>query len=142
MTYNTLHAVTTILTVGSYCLRQFCNLIHILTDVSVDIPRKTVLQLVAIANAQFPTVVLNLAGIDPLTRSFTHSSDTFHEEQNVCGLLIEPIKTTVDFVSQHCEINTDVMLCGGFPLDIVVAALIAYITVSQVVTTVLTADVV
>ena len=95
-----------------------------------------------ITNTQFPTVVLYLAGIDPLTRAFTHSSDSFHEEQNVCGLLIEPIKTTVDFVSQHCEINTDVMLCGGFPLDIVVATLIAYVTVSQIVSTVFTANVV
>ena len=96
----------------------------------------------AIAHCQFPTVVLHLASVDPLSGSLTHSGDTFHEEQNVGGLLIIPVEASVDFVSQDGEVETDVMLCGGLPLDIVVAALVADIAVGQVITAVRTCDIV
>ena len=142
MTHNTLHTITAVFSVGGYGLRQFGNLIHILTDVTADIPREIVGKTMTVSYSQLPTVVLYLTGIDPLARTFSHSSDTFHEEQDVFGFLVEPVETTIDLILQDCEVNTDIVLCGGLPLDIIVTALVANIAVLQIVATVLTADVV
>ena len=95
-----------------------------------------------IAYSQFPTIVLYFTSIDPLTRTFTHSSDAFHEQQNIGGLLVEPVEASIDFVSQYSEIQTDVVLGCGLPLDIVISTLIANISVSKVVATVTSCDVV
>ena len=139
---NALHSVTTIFPVGSHCLRQLGDLIRVLTDISADVPREIVWQTVTIAHCQFPTVVLHLTGIDPLAGSLTHGGDTFHEEQDVGGLLVIPVETTVDFVSQDGKVETDVMLCGGLPFDVVVTTLVADVSVGQVITAVRTCDIV
>ena len=96
----------------------------------------------AITDTQFPTVVLHLTGVNPLARTLTHCTDTLHEEQNVGGLLVKPVEASVDFVPQDSEVDTDVMLSGGLPLDVVVATLIADVSVEKVITTVCTSDIV
>ena len=134
--------VSTIYATGSYRLRQFCNLVLILGDVTVDVPGETIRSLVAIACREFPASILNFTGIDPLAGTFTKSIETLHEEKDVLGILVEPIKASVDFVVEESEVQTDIVLCCGLPLDILVAALCANITAVQYGTSVSTCDIV
>ena len=86
--------------------------------------------------SELPTIVLYLTGIDPLDSTFTHSSNTIHQQENVLGLLIIPVEATIDLISQNTEVKTDIMLCRSLPLDIIIATLITHIAVWKVVTTV------
>ena len=95
-----------------------------------------------IANTKLPTGVLDLTSIDVLVRALTHSTDTYHVDQNIGGLLMEPVKATVNLVSQEGEVRTNVMLCSGLPLDIIIAATIAYIATGQLVAAIESGDVV
>ena len=133
--------VSTIYATGSYRLRQFCNLVLIGTDVTIDVPGE-VANTMTIANREFPASILNFTGIDPLAGTFTKSIETLHEEKDVLGILVEPIKASVDFVVEESEVQTDIVLCCGLPLDILVAALCANITAVQYGTSVSTCDIV
>ena len=142
MTNYALHAIAAVLTVGSHRLRQFCHLVYIFADISVDVPREAVCKAMTIAEGQLPTVVLHLTGVNPLTGTFTHGSDALHEEQNVGGLLAVPVETSVDIVSQQCEVYTNIVLCSGLPLYVIVATLVAHITVCQIIATVQTGNII
>ena len=64
VTNHTLHAIAAEITVGSYSLRQFGNLIPIGSDIGGDIVAK-VAHLAAVAQVKLHTFVLHLTGIDP-----------------------------------------------------------------------------
>ena len=137
-----LFAVAAVASAGSHRLRQFGNLVHVAADVTVDVPREVVGQMVAIAQRELPTVVFHLAGINPLAIALTHGSNTVHEEQNVGGLLVKPVEAAVDVAAQKGEVQTNVVLGAGLPFDVVVTALVAHVAVGQVVAAVAAGNVV
>ena len=55
---------------------------------------------------------------------------------------MEPVEATINLVSEQSKVNTNVMLAGGFPLDVIVATLVANITIRQDVATVGSCDIV
>ena len=123
MAYDALHTVTTVGATGCHGLWQLGNLVLILADVTGNVPREAVVQLVTIAQRELPTDVLHFTGVDPLSGALTHGGNTVHRQQNVGGQLVEPVEATIDFVAQQCEVKTSVMLGSRLPLDVVVGTL-------------------
>ena len=124
MTYDALHAVTAERAAGGNRLRQFQHLVAVGTDVSGDVV-VNLAQRAAVADVELDTLVQHLAGIDPLLSTFTHHSDAWHVDQNVLRLLVVPLERTVQRVVEQSEVQTEVSLCRRFPLQVVVAQLVA-----------------
>ena len=142
MSDDALHTVSAEGTIGSHGSRQLRNLVAVGADVGIDVVAQTPLSGLAVANVELETLVLHLAGIDPLCRTLTHGSDASHLYKDVLGLLEVPVEGTVERVAEERVVDTDVGLCRCLPLDAVVAKLIALETRRQSLSAVGSGDVV
>ena len=98
--------------------------------------------MVTITETEFDTHVVHRTGVHPLGRAFTHRSDTVHENEDVLGLFVVPIKRTVEGLFEEGEVKTNIRLGCCLPLDIVVTYLVAFETGRQSLTTVRAGNVV
>ena len=95
-----------------------------------------------IADVELETFVLYLASVNPLTGALAHHTDTWHEYQNVLGLFEVPLERSIQGVTEHAEVHTEVGLCGGLPFQVVVTQLVTFETAWQSLSAVATLDVV
>ena len=105
-------------------LRQFGHLVAVGADVAGNVEAE-VADVATIAQVELKASVLYLTGIDPLGTAFTHDAYARHVDQNVLGLLEVPLNATVQGIVEEAEVKTKVGLCGGLPLDVVIAQLLA-----------------
>ena len=130
MTDNALYAVAT---KGATCgdgLGQLGHFVAIGTDVARQVVAE-VAHAATIADVELHTFVLHLAGVDPLATALTHDTDTGHINKDVLGLLVVPLQGAVEGVAEEAEVQTDIGLRGGLPLQVVVTELVALETAGK-----------
>ena len=141
MTYDALDAVAAEGAVGSESLGQLGNLVAIGADIAGEVVAE-VANLAAITDVELDALVLHLASVDPLAGSFAHDADAGHIDEDVGGLLVVPLEGAVEGVAQETEVEADVRLSGGLPLQVVVAELVALEAAGQLLAAVGACDVV
>ena len=141
MTNNTLHAISAKGSISSNGLRNLCNLVAIGSDVTSNVILE-ITNLATIADVELNTLVEHLASINPLATSFTHNTDTWHIHQNVLSFLVIPFKRTIESVAEETKVETEVGLCSGLPLQIVITQLVALETACQLLAAICTGNVV
>ena len=141
MTDDTLYAITAKLSVGSYRLGDLGYLIAIGTDISGEVVLEGT-HMTTVTDIQFNTLILHLTGIDPLTGSLTHQTDTRHVDEDVGGLLEVPLKRSVEGVTEESEVKTEVCLGGRLPLQVIVTQLVTLESTRQGMTAIRSLDII
>ena len=124
MTYHTFHAIATKGSFSCYCTGETSNFVAICTDIACEIVLE-ITDVSTIAHIEFNTLIFHLASIDPLVAAFAHHTNARHIDQNVLRLFVVPLERTIEGIVEKAEIKTKVGLRGGFPLQIIIAELIA-----------------
>ena len=141
MSHHTLHAIAAESALGSDGFWQFGHLVAVGADVAGDVILECT-NLAAIASIELYTLVFHLTSIDPLAGSFAHHADARHVDQDVFCLFEVPFERAIQTVVEEAEVKTDVGLRGGFPLQVVIAKLVALETTGQRLSTIGAGDVV
>ena len=124
MAYDTFHAITSEGAVGSHGGGQTCNFIAIGGDIAVDVVMEAVLKALPPAEVELEAVVFHSSGVNPFGSALSENSYAGHIHQNVAGVLPEIIERTVKGIVEEGEVHSEVSLCGGLPLDVIVAYLV------------------
>ena len=130
-----LHTVAAKCAASSDGLRQFGHLVAVGSDVTCKVILE-VTNVSTITHVELNAFVDHLTCVNPLTATFAHHTNAWHVNKNVLSLLVVPFKRTVEGIVEESEVEAEVGLCGGLPLQIVVAQLVALETRWQCLTAV------
>ena len=91
--------------------------------VTIDIVVEAVLQGFTVAHCQFHTPVAEAGSVEPGSTALTHGAQIGRIDEHVLDVLDVGVESTVNGTLQQGEIQTGIVLLGGFPLQVVVLRL-------------------
>ena len=92
-------------------------------DVAVDIVAHAEIGGASVTECKFHTPVLEAGTVEPRCATLTHRTEVGGVDEHILHILDIGIHRTIDGAAEEGEVETEVILLGGFPLQVVVLRL-------------------